>query len=67
MSRIQALTDAQWARIEPLLPPLRGHWGRPFKEHRPVVEGIIYRYRYRTGKVAVEPADAGPISRSVAG
>lgn len=42
---MQALSDAQWAQIEPLLPPLKGHWGRPFKEHRPVVEGIIYRYR----------------------
>lgn len=45
MSRTRMLTDAQWARLEPLLPPLRGHWGRPFKDHRLVVEGIIYRNR----------------------
>jgi transposase len=37
------LTDAQWARIEPLLPPVKGPMGKPFTPHRPVVEGCIYR------------------------
>ncbi|SCF72871.1 Putative transposase of IS4/5 family [Streptomyces sp. MnatMP-M27] len=37
------LTDAQWARLEPLLPSSDGR-GRPFAEHRRVVEGIIYRF-----------------------
>ena len=39
------LTDAQWARIEPLMPSSDGQRGRPFRDHREVVEGIIYRYR----------------------
>ena len=39
------LTDDQWAVIERLLPPVKGAMGRPATPHRPVVEGIIYRYR----------------------
>jgi transposase len=38
------LTDAQWAKIEPLLPPMprsqRG--GRPWASHRGVVDGILW-------------------------
>ncbi len=34
-----------WARIEPLLPPLKGAMGKPMRPHRPLVEGAIYRYR----------------------
>lgn len=34
-----------WARIEPLLPPQKGPMGPPFRPHRPVVEGVIYRVR----------------------
>ena len=32
--------------IEPLLPSSDGVGGRPFRDHRQVVEGIIYRYRW---------------------
>ena len=39
------LSDEQWARIEPLLPSSVGKKSRPFRDHRQVVEGIIYRYR----------------------
>jgi transposase len=39
------LTNAQWSRIEPLLPSSTGQRGRPFRDHRQVVEGIIYRFR----------------------
>jgi transposase len=39
------LSDDQWSRIEPLLPSSDGRRGRPFRGHRQVVEGIIYRYR----------------------
>ncbi len=47
-----------WARIEPLLPPLRGR-GRPPKDHRLLVEGAIYRYR--TGVAWRDlPAEFGP-------
>ncbi len=42
MSREALLTDAQWARIEPLMPSSEGQRGRPFREHRQVLEGIIY-------------------------
>ena len=34
-----------WARIEPLLPCSDGQRGRPFREHRQVVEGIVFRLR----------------------
>lgn len=45
MSRVAVLSDAQWARIEPLMPSSDGQRGRPFRDHRQVVEGIIYRLR----------------------
>jgi transposase len=34
-----------WARIEPVLPPVKGVMGRPMRDHRSLVEGAIYRYR----------------------
>jgi transposase len=45
MSRTAVLTDAQWARIESLMPSSEGQRGRPFREHRQVIEGIVYRFR----------------------
>ncbi len=45
MSRRAVLTDAQWERICELLPSSEGRVGRPFRDHRQVVEGIVYRYR----------------------
>jgi transposase len=45
MSRVAVLSEAQWARIEPLMPSSDGQRGRPFRNHRQVVEGIIYRLR----------------------
>ena len=45
MSRESVLSDAQWARIEPLMPSSDGQKSRPFRDHRQVVEGIIYRFR----------------------
>lgn len=45
MPRTAMLTDAQWARIEPLMPSSEGQRGRPFRDHRQVIEGIIYRLR----------------------
>lgn len=45
MSRRAVLTDAQWKRIAELLPCSDGLVGRPFRDHRQVVEGIVYRYR----------------------
>lgn len=39
------LDDEMWARIEPLLPRPSAKGGRPFRDHRVVVEGIVWRYR----------------------
>ncbi len=59
MSRTQVLTDAMWARVEPLLPPLQGAMGRPMRDHRLLVEGAVYRYR--TGVAWRDlPAEFGP-------
>ncbi|TLP71156.1 transposase, partial [Nesterenkonia sphaerica] len=44
-SRYQQLTDAQWARVEPLLPSNQGRKGRPFEDSRKVVEAMIFRAR----------------------
>jgi transposase len=44
-SRFTQFTNAQWERVEPLLPSNEGRKGRPFSDNRRVVEGIIYRYR----------------------
>ncbi len=45
VSRRAVLTDAQWEQIAPLLPSDVGRPGRRFRNHRQVVEGIVYRYR----------------------
>ena len=45
MSRRAVLTDAQWEQIAPLLPSDVGKRGRRFRDHRQVIEGIVYRYR----------------------
>ncbi len=44
-NRHQVLTDQQWHQIEPLLPSSTGRRGRPFRNNRQIVEGIIFRYR----------------------
>src|SRR5260221_380420 len=37
------LTDAQWAQLQPLLPPQRtGRRGRTPRDHRRIVEGILW-------------------------
>lgn len=38
-----ALTDAQWARLQPLLPPPPHGRGRPRRDDRTIVEGILWR------------------------
>src|SRR5215204_3924421 len=45
MSRERVLTDVQWKRIAPLMPSSEGVKSRPFRDHRQVVEGVIYRFR----------------------
>lgn len=59
MSRLQTLSDAEWALIEPFMPSDAGRRGRRFADHRRVVEGIVYRYR--TGIAWRDlPAEFGP-------
>ena len=59
MTRTALLSDEMWARVEPLLPPVKGAMGRPMREHRDLVEGAIYRYR--TGIAWRDlPAEFGP-------
>ena len=36
------LTDAAWAVVEPLLPPMPKRRGRPWRDHRTVVNGILW-------------------------
>ena len=56
---MQAFSDVEWARLEPLLPSSDGQRGRPFRDHRQVVEGIVFRYR--TGCAWRDlPAEFGP-------
>ncbi|WP_221342560.1 IS5 family transposase [Streptomyces paradoxus] len=38
------VTDAAWERIEPLLPQADGR-GRPWRDHRQVVNGVLWRLR----------------------
>ncbi len=59
MSRTAVLDDRMWARIVRLLPSTNGRKSRPFRDHRQVVEGMIYRLR--TGIPWRDmPAEFGP-------
>jgi transposase len=44
VTRSVELSGAAWARVEPLMPQAEGR-SRPWRDHRPVVEGIVFRYR----------------------
>ena len=39
------LTDGMWNRLKDLLPPERGRWGRPAKNNRLILEGILWIHR----------------------
>lgn len=39
------MTDQQWARLQPLLPPQRRQTGRPAPDHRTVLSGILWVLR----------------------
>ncbi len=41
------LSDAEWALVAPLLPPERGREGRPARDNRLVVNGIVWHLRNR--------------------
>ena len=53
------ITDEFWAAVSPLLPAPVVSVGRPWADHRTVLEGICWRYR--TGSPWRDlPADFGP-------
>ncbi len=39
------VTDEQWRRLEPLLPPEKPRTGRPNHDHRRVVSGMLWIHR----------------------
>ena len=39
------LTDYMWDKLAPLLPPERGKTGRPSKNHRDMIEAILWKHR----------------------
>jgi hypothetical protein len=41
----EILTDAEWARVQPLLPPLKPAVGRPRHDDRTVLTGILWVLR----------------------
>jgi len=43
MRKRHELTDEQWEKIKPLLPPEKPKTGRPNGEHRSVLNGMIWR------------------------
>ena len=45
MARRHELTDEQFARLEPLLPPERPATGRPNHGHRRILNGILWRLK----------------------
>ena len=45
MSDNDVISDRVWAWIQPLLPSTTGKRGGQFRDHRQVIEGIIFKYR----------------------
>ncbi len=39
------LTDEQWARLQPLLPPQKPETGKPSLDHRRIINGILWILR----------------------
>jgi transposase len=39
------LSDAQWARLAPLLPPQKAKVGKPAQPHRRILTGILWKLR----------------------
>ena len=59
MSRFAVLSDAQWGLIEAFMPSSEGKRGNRFRDHRTIVEGVVYRFR--TGIAWRDlPAEFGP-------
>ena len=43
--RRRELTDEQWERLKSLLPPQKARTGRPSRDHRTIVDGILWVLR----------------------
>ena len=41
----EVLTEAQWARLVPLLPTNAGKAGKPWGDHRRIIDGILWQLR----------------------
>ena len=39
------LTDQQWQQLQPMLPPQKPTTGRPAKDHRTIINGILWVLR----------------------
>ena len=39
------LTNEQWERLKPLLPPQKPHTGKPNNDHRTVINGVLWILR----------------------
>jgi transposase len=57
MSRSAVLSDDLWELIEPLMPFSDGKRSNRFREHRRIVETIVYPFR--TGISVAEPVLVG--------
>jgi len=53
-----ALTEAEWARVRPRLPPQRPDAGRPRHDHRRLLSGIVWVLRHRASWRAL-PRECG--------
>jgi putative transposase len=59
VARTEQLSDEAWSLIEPLLPSSAGCRGGQWRDHRQVLEAILWRYR--TGSPWRDlPAEFGP-------
>lgn len=45
MDERRELSDEQWTRLRPHLPPQKPPFGKPNRDHRTVVEGMLWRLR----------------------
>ena len=45
MTRRHELTEAEWGRLAPLLPPQRPARGRPAEDHRRILNAILWKIR----------------------
>src|SRR6476620_12492356 len=43
--RRHELSEAQWASLAPLLPPQKAKRGRPSRDHRTLLNGILWKIR----------------------